>query len=820
MSNSSSSLKDGINQGSLPAGMHASHSPERGTAGGADGGDCGKPSPGSSKWRKAVNKVVDIDRKTRASVVGTMGIRGTTSFLRNCITSVMQLKANGELDDLWDIEVRPDTEQWNWIIALLSKNRYQRVVSELRRLQEILRKYAFFANLPPATRQLVVQSLEMKACKSQQTIYSRGEKDENIYVVLGGSVRLHGRPPELSSSSGRSRASATGPHVLEDGAASDDVDGEVVGPGETFGDEVLSEVSESKDYTATALKRTLCVSISKQDHDFLHNRSIDTESDDKLGSLLLVPKKDRTESQLSEIEESVNQFPFFEKMKPDLRKELCHSIDFMELQAGHVIFNQGDEGDCFYIVLKGAVEIYIGEMPPIGTAASPAAAKGSAGNGSGQDMAGSSSTGSSNTGSSGKLVKPVVTLGPGAQFGELSLIENQPRAGAAVTGRRTELALLTKGAYQRTLKRQHMNHLKSRVDFLSNLNIFKHLRQSVLFKHSYFFTEKTFGRNDVISQQGDKATDVHFILSGECKLVKRIARRREQRTSKTTISGPSTASISALSNDSSCRRSAKRKPGMASGVSASVPNGSNDIEIALLSVGDAIGDYAAVVGCAQPYTAVASSINVKTLSIKTGNIGNVTDDTTLEILRSIAKDKHEWYESRVATILETQERLRERLHDGTKTKVGGRGGVNGAPGGNGSGGSIIRQAMLSNDRGPKPLHDGAVHNRLTWITTMHAKEHGAGGANAQKCVYGRAMNKKQVTTLATNSVFHGKQPFPLRSEMYSLKNQVQQQKQSSSVYVRSALNGAAKSQQTSTLSPLPAAASVSASPMRTRAAFS
>jgi len=55
--------------------------------------------------------------------------------------------------------------------------------------------------------------------------------------------------------------------------------------------------------------------------------------------------------------------------------------------------------------------------------------------------------------------------------------------------------------------------------------------------------------------------------------------------------------------------------------------------------------------------------------------------------------------------------------------------------------------------------------------------------------------------------------------MYSLKNQVQQQKQSSSVYVRSALNGAAKSQQTSTLSPLPAAASVSASPMRTNAAY-
>ena len=111
--------------------MQAKHA-----AGGEDAGASspagGSGSPGASKWRKAVNKVVDIDRQNRASMVGSMGTKGTSSFLRNCITSVMQLKANGELDDLWDIEVRPDTEQWNWIVMLLSKNRFQRVVSELR----------------------------------------------------------------------------------------------------------------------------------------------------------------------------------------------------------------------------------------------------------------------------------------------------------------------------------------------------------------------------------------------------------------------------------------------------------------------------------------------------------------------------------------------------------------------------------------------------------------------------------------------------------------------------------------------------------------
>ena len=731
--------------------MQAKH----GAAGGEDAGASspagGSGSPGASKWRKAVNKVVDIDRQNRASMVGSMGTKGTSSFLRNCITSVMQLKANGELDDLWDIEVRPDTEQWNWIVMLLSKNRFQRVVSELRRLQEILRKYAFFANLAPATRQLVVQSLEMKMCKSQQTVYTRGEKDDNIYVVLGGAVQLHGRRP-TDPARARQGELASGPPSA---AAAEEAEGEgeAVGPGETFGDEVLYE-RESKDCTATATKRTLCVSISKRDHDILHNRSIDTDSDDKLGSLLLIPKKDRTESQIGEIEEAVLQFPFFEKMKPDLRKELCHSIDFMELQAGHVIFNQGDEGDCFYIVLKGAVEIYIGEMPPIG--ASPSACSSSS---SSKTPSGGGGGADASPASGGRQVKPVVTLGPGAQFGELSLIENQPRAGAAVTGRRTELAFLTKGAYQRTLKRQHMNHLKSRVDFLSNLNIFSHLRQSVLFKHSYFFIERTFGRNDVISQQGDRPTEVHFILSGEAKLVKTIKRKP----------APAGAGAGAGAGRPPPAGSASLLHGRA-GLGGAAPGGgaTDAIEIALLSVGDAIGDYAAVSGCAQPYTAVASSINVKTLTIKTGNIGNVTDDTTLEVLRSIARDKHEWYEGRVATIVDTQDRLRERRADGARAMAAG------ARRGAGAGG-IARQAMSTGDRGPRPLHDGAVHNRLTWITTTEGA--GGGGEGARKCVYGQAMNKRQVTTLATNSVFHGKQPFPLRSELYSLKNQQQQQQQ-------------------------------------------
>ena len=115
--------------------------------------------PPRNKWKAAISKVLEENRKNVA-ICETIEeeLPASASFLRNCIKQIMEKHAAGELTDLWDIEVRPDTEQWAWILNLLTKNRFQRVVSELRKLQEMLRRHAFFASLQPATRQVIVES--------------------------------------------------------------------------------------------------------------------------------------------------------------------------------------------------------------------------------------------------------------------------------------------------------------------------------------------------------------------------------------------------------------------------------------------------------------------------------------------------------------------------------------------------------------------------------------------------------------------------------------------------------------------------------------
>ena len=127
------------------------------------------------------------------------------------------------------------------------------------------------------------------------------------------------------------------------------------------------------------------------------------------------------------------------------------------------------------------------------------------------------------------------------------------------------------------------------------------------------------------------------------------------------------------------------------------------------------------------------------------------DDTTFELLRSIAKDKHKWYEQRISTILETQDRVKKLLDENLSHQQSSKGK------------SIIRRKLhkLKNPNKPKPLDDDAVHNRLVWIDS---KESGT-------YKYGR-FNQNQRESLSDGNVV-GKQPFPLRSEIYSLKNQGQ-----------------------------------------------
>jgi CRP/FNR family cyclic AMP-dependent transcriptional regulator len=49
--------------------------------------------------------------------------------------------------------------------------------------------------------------------------------------------------------------------------------------------------------------------------------------------------------------------PFFEKLEPRELQEIIHIVKEVEYKAGDILFEEGDSGDAWYVVYRGAVDI-------------------------------------------------------------------------------------------------------------------------------------------------------------------------------------------------------------------------------------------------------------------------------------------------------------------------------------------------------------------------------------------------------------------------------------------------------------------------------
>jgi uncharacterized membrane protein len=114
--------------------------------------------------------------------------------------------------------------------------------------------------------------------------------------------------------------------------------------------------------------------------------------------------------------ELLAELRFFELLDDDDRQALAEVIDRVELDAGRVLFEAGEPGDELYVVRAGAVELFV------------------------RDTVGQKIT--------------LHTAEPGDIFGELALLDDEPRSATAVALSPTSLLVLDRGdlslLFQRT----------------------------------------------------------------------------------------------------------------------------------------------------------------------------------------------------------------------------------------------------------------------------------------------------------------------------------------------------------------------------------
>ena len=106
----------------------------------------------------------------------------------------------------------------------------------------------------------------------------------------------------------------------------------------------------------------------------------------------------------------------------------------------------------------------------------------------------------------------------GSSFGELALINNQPRAASILCREPTHFAVLERDEYKRILGRIDDAKLEAKVQLLQKHPAFNTWTKSALQKISYFFNEHTYKRKQVIFRAGQEASFVYLVKAGDFQL--------------------------------------------------------------------------------------------------------------------------------------------------------------------------------------------------------------------------------------------------------------------------------------------------------------
>jgi CRP/FNR family cyclic AMP-dependent transcriptional regulator len=101
--------------------------------------------------------------------------------------------------------------------------------------------------------------------------------------------------------------------------------------------------------------------------------------------------------------------PLFQGLTKRQLKRLAAITEVVEFMAGHSIVREGDEGDSFYVVLKGQAKVTVGK-------------------------------------------KTVATLLPGEHFGEISLLDGGPRTASVTSDTPMTMLMITRKAFLKELR--------------------------------------------------------------------------------------------------------------------------------------------------------------------------------------------------------------------------------------------------------------------------------------------------------------------------------------------------------------------------------
>ncbi|XP_068618193.1 cAMP-dependent protein kinase type I regulatory subunit [Battus philenor] len=182
----------------------------------------------------------------------------------------------------------------------------------------------------------------------------------------------------------------------------------------------------------------------------------------------VVPKDYKTMGALSR---AIASNVLFTHLDESERADMFDAMFPVQCLQGETVIRQGDEGDNFYIIDSGEVEVLV----------------------------------------NGELV---TTIGEGGSFGELALIYGTPRAATVRARSQLKLWGLDRDSYRRILMGSTIRKRRMYDEFLSRVSILESLEKWERLTVADALEPVSFNKGEIIVRQGEPGNDFYIIVEG------------------------------------------------------------------------------------------------------------------------------------------------------------------------------------------------------------------------------------------------------------------------------------------------------------------
>ncbi|KAI0210715.1 cAMP-dependent protein kinase regulatory subunit [Lamellibrachia satsuma] len=198
-------------------------------------------------------------------------------------------------------------------------------------------------------------------------------------------------------------------------------------------------------------------------------------------SICVVPKDYKTMAALSK---AISKNVLFSHLDDNERSDIFDAMFPVHRHGGEVIIQQGDEGDNFYVLDQGEVDIYVNN-------------------------------------------EFVSRIGEGGSFGELALIHGTPRAATVKANTDVKLWGIDRDSYRRILMGSTIRKRKMYEEFLSKVSILENLDKWERLTISDSLETVHFEDGQEIVRQGEPGEDFFIITEGSASVLQQRAENEE-----------------------------------------------------------------------------------------------------------------------------------------------------------------------------------------------------------------------------------------------------------------------------------------------------